>query len=197
MYVLDVRGAREAGIIGCERTMSANRGNGALLIGSAGGFPVCARSRKPLKVFVTVCVRAPVPTRRLVVAFLAASLGCHVSSSIVLSLRYNARPAAAACTALTASSSSSSSITPSSLLPPPPPRSCALLCYFKRSSASWVLQCLSRACLVTYGGDGSPQRLQYPECPGGHIKVSDYNTLEGMKWEEEDGGRICRDQYGV
>ena len=86
--------------------------------------------------------------------------------------------------------------------PPPlssllPPRSCALLCYFKRSSASWVLQCLSRACLVTYGGDGSPQRLQYPECPGGHIKVSDYNTLEGMKWEEEDGGRICRDQYGV
>ena len=119
--MLDVRGAREAGIIGCERTMSAKRGNGALLIGSAGGFPVCARGRKPLKVFVTVCVRAPVPTRRLVVAFLAASLGCHVSSSIVLSLRYNERPAAAACTALTAaSSSSSSSITPSSLLPPPP-----------------------------------------------------------------------------
>ena len=41
-------------------------------------------------------------------------------------------------------------------------------------------------------------RLQYPECPGGHIKVSDYNTLELMEWEEEeDEGRICRDQYGV
>eukprot|EP00064_Thunnus_orientalis_P020192 superscaffoldBa00005423_g20324 len=39
-------------------------------------------------------------------------------------------------------------------------------------------------------------RLQYPECPRGHIKVSDYNTLEGMEWEEEDEGRICRDQYG-
>lgn len=30
-------------------------------------------------------------------------------------------------------------------------------------------------------------RLQYPECPGGHIKVSDYNTLEGMEWEGEEG----------
>lgn len=46
---------------------------------------------------------------------------------------------------------------------------------------------------------GARRKLQYPECPGGHIKVSDYNTLEGMEEEEEEGGwgRICRDQYGV
>lgn len=30
------------------------------------------------------------------------------------------------------------------------------------------------------------RRLQYPECPAGHIKVSDYNTLEGMEWEERE-----------
>ncbi|KAG7233323.1 hypothetical protein INR49_007222 [Caranx melampygus] len=56
-------------------------------------------------------------------------------------------------------------------------------------------KCLSRACLVTYGGDGSPQKTTIPRVPRGHIKVSDYNTLEGMEWEEE--GRICRDHMDL
>lgn len=60
---------------------------------------------------------------------------------------------------------------------PPPPSSlplslsralpCALLCYFKRSDASWVLQCLSRACLVTYGGGGSSRKTTIPRVPRG------------------------------
>lgn len=75
-------------------------------------------------------------------------------------------------------------------------RSCALLCYFKRSGASWVLQCLLRACLVTYGGDGSRQRTTIPRVPlGAHIKVSDYTTLEGgwsgKRRRREEGTRTC------
>lgn len=68
-----------------------------------------------MTVCVMVCVRAPVRLYALQAAFLV----CHVSSSIVLRcLRYNERPAAAACIALAAASSplppiSSSSITPS------------------------------------------------------------------------------------
>lgn len=81
------------------------------------------------------------------------------------------------------------SVTTSSAPPPSSssithPLPVALLCYFKWSSASWDMQCLCRACLVTYGGDGSPLKTTIPIVPRGHIKVSDYNTLEG----EEDGG---------
>lgn len=50
---------------------------------------------------------------------------------------------------------------------PPASSSLLLLCYFKRSGASWVLQCLSRACLVTYGGGSGPRKTTIPRVPRG------------------------------
>lgn len=147
---------------------------------------------------VKVCVRAPV---RLY-ALQAALLACHVSSSIVLRcLRYNERPAAAACTALAAASP---------LLPSPPPSSSSssllhhplplssrpplLLCYFKWRGALWVLQCLSRACLVTYGGDGEQEKTTTPRVLlGPHQSI----RLQHIRGDRVGGGRICRDQHGV
>ena len=113
-------------------------------------------------VFETVCVCDGVCVYRCLCYSLFSRLPCVVS--IVSPLQPAAPPP------------SSSSITH--------PLPVALLCYFKWSSASWDMPCLCRACLVTYGGDGSPLKTTIPRVPRGHIKVSDYNTLEG----EEDGG---------
>lgn len=188
------------------RRLWTKRGSPALLIGLAGGFPARMWTGEALEVFLffispgflflSVFSREPARRSRFILAFCVSLLGCHVSSSIVL--RYNERPAA--CAALTASSS----ITPlPSFLPPPhphpPPPFCALLCYFKWSGASWVLQCLSRACLVTYGGNGSPQRTTIPRVPRGPHQSIRLQHIRGDGVGGGGGGwgRICRDQYGV
>lgn len=50
--------------------------------------------------------------------------------------------------------------------PRPPP-----LCYFKRSSASWVLECLSRACLATYGVTTARKDYNSQSAPGARQSI--------------------------
>lgn len=111
-------------------------------------------------VCVTVC--CGLRSRRVFSSCRFPRLPCVVFYCPVL--RYNKRPAAAAC---------ARRLLLHRPLPPHPPLPPAFslllrpLCYFKWSGASWVLQCLSRACLVTYGGDGSPQKTTIPRVPPG------------------------------
>lgn len=54
--------------------------------------------------------------------------------------------------------------------PLPPP-----LCYFKWSSASWALECLSPGVSATYGGTAAA-KTTIPRMPRGVDRVSYYNT---------------------
>lgn len=57
--------------------------------------------------------------------------------------------------------------------PLPPP-----LCYFKWSSASWALECLSPGVSATYGGTAAA-KTPIPRMPRGVDRVSYYNTQRG------------------
>lgn len=72
------------------------------------------------------------------------------------------------------------------LLPPPSPL--FLLCYFKWRGASWVLQCFCRACLVTYGDEGSQRKTTIPRVPlGPHQSIRLHHIREdGVGGRGED-----------
>lgn len=61
--------------------------------------------------------------------------------------------------------------------PRPPP-----LCYFKRSSASWVLECLSRACLATYGVTVARKDYNTQSAPGAWQSIRLQHMGVGVRW---------------